>query len=458
MFFDKNNYSDETAELGGEKVSFRAYRNIVFVDNPADDTFHRMNIYAPLSFFNGKNVNGYNLHTAPIFMPNAVGGYRPGKIEEPSTSKTVFRALLHGCVVVSPAIRGRTLKDKNGKNYGCAPACIVDYKAAARFLHYFASDIPGDAEKIITNGTSAGGALSCLIGSTGNHPDYDKYLKEIGAADASDSVFAASCYCPITNLDNADMAYEWQFDGVYDCHRHKMILSEGGRPYFTPVDDVMNDERIQISKELSARFPDYINSLKLTDGGKALTLDKDGDGSFKDYIKSIVLASAQMAIDAGENLSSKSWLKIENGRAADMDFTGYARDITRMKTAPAFDDITMDSAENNLFGDSESDFKHFTKYSLEHGNSCGNMADSTIIKMLNPMYYTGDDKAQKARYFRIRHGERDRDTSLAISAILNLKLKEAGCNVDYFSPWDTPHSGDYDLPDLFAWIDSIVKK
>ena len=156
-------------------------------------------------------------------------------------------------------------------------------------------------------------------------------------------------------------------------------------------------------------------------------------------------------------MDGKSWLKIVNGKAVDMDFCGYASDITRMKTAPAFDDITMDSAENNLFGDSENDFKHFTKYSFEHGKTDGNMADLNVIKMLNPMYYIDDDKAQKAKYFRIRHGERDRDTSLAISAILNLKLKEAGCAVDYFSPWDTPHSGDYDLCDLFAWIDSIVK-
>ncbi|MCD8309547.1 MAG: hypothetical protein LUD19_06805 [Clostridia bacterium] len=285
MFFDKNNYSDERANIDGITVSYRAYRDIVFVDIPADGTFHRMNIYAPLPFFNGQSVNGYNLHTAPVFMPNAVGGYRPGRIEEPSTSKTILKALDRGYVVVSPAIRGRTLKDKSGRNYGCAPACIVDYKAAVRFLRRYADDIPGDAEKIITNGTSAGGALSCLIGTTGNHPDYEKYLKEIGAADASDNIFAASCYCPITNLDNADMAYEWQFDGVYDYHRHKMTLDEGGRPYFKPVDGVMDDGLIQISKDLSAMFPDYVNSLNLTDGGKAFTLDKDGGGSFKDYIK-----------------------------------------------------------------------------------------------------------------------------------------------------------------------------
>lgn len=66
--------------------------------------------------------------------------------------------------------------------------------------------VPGDVNKIISNGTSAGGAMSSLLGSTGDHPDYEPYLKELGAAEESDAIYAASCYCPITNLDHADMA------------------------------------------------------------------------------------------------------------------------------------------------------------------------------------------------------------------------------------------------------------
>ena len=56
--------------------------------------------------------------------------------------------------------------------------------------------------------------MSALLGATGNNKDYEPYLKEIGAAKAKDDVFAVSAYCPITNLDHADMAYEWQFYGI----------------------------------------------------------------------------------------------------------------------------------------------------------------------------------------------------------------------------------------------------
>ena len=85
----------------------------------------------------------------------------------------------------------------------------------------------------------------------------------------------------------------------------------------------------------------------------------------------------------------------------------------------------------------------------------GRMAEKQIIKMMNPMNYLEDGQARKAPHWRIRHGASDRDTSLAISAILTLKLQELGYDVDYHAPWDTPHSGDYDLEELFAWIDGL---
>lgn len=62
----------------------------------------------------------------------------------------------------------------------------------------------GGANKIISNGTSACGALFALLGATGNSKDYEPYLKAIRAADASDDIYASYDYCPITSLDNAD--------------------------------------------------------------------------------------------------------------------------------------------------------------------------------------------------------------------------------------------------------------
>lgn len=467
MRFDKADFRIERIVVGSAEIKIRSFRNRVYVEKPICEEFQQMNIFAPEIYYQGGSINGYSLKTAPIFMPNMVGGYMPGRLGEPAgmfkggkdVPNTIFRALQHGYVVVAPAIRGRVLKNEAGEYIGKAPACVVDYKAAVRYLRHFAKDLPGDVEKIITNGTSAGGALSSLMGATGNHPDYEEYLSEIGAAEERDDIFAASCYCPIINLDNADMAYEWQFLDVNRYHRRKMIMDEGGRPTFTPVDDDMSELQIKTSRELAKLFPDYVNGLRLKDeNGRILELDKTGNGTFKEYMKQVVMKSAQRAMESGIDISDKGWLTVCDGKVIDVDLHEYAKDITRMKTAPAFDALTMDSAENDLFGSETINLRHFTEYGKVNSLCGGELAEDIVVKMLNPMNYVEDEKATKTQHWRIRHGECDRDTSLAISAMLVLKLKEQNCEVDYHSPWNVPHSGDYDLDELFAWIDEICRK
>ena len=148
----------------------------------------------------------------------AGGTSGPGGAGEPGgpggQPNAVAVALSKGYVVASAGARGRTTHDAGGLYTGKAPADVVDLKAGIRYLKYNDSRMPGDANKIISNGTSAGGAMSVLLGATGDNPDYEPYLRSLGAADASDDIFAVSAYCPITNLDHADMAYEWQFNGI----------------------------------------------------------------------------------------------------------------------------------------------------------------------------------------------------------------------------------------------------
>lgn len=453
MEFNRKNYQIKSVTVAGTTLRYRTFENLIYAEHPVNPEFQKMNIYVPECYYEGGSINGYGLHSAPVFMPNHVGGYMPGGIGEPGCSwqsedmpNTIFRALQHGYVVASPAIRGRSQQGEDGRYTGKAPACIVDYKAAVRYLRYFADELPGDIEKIITNGTSAGGALSSLMGVTGNHPDYEPWLKEIGAADAKDHVFAASCYCPIINLEHADMAYEWQFAGVYDYSSWNK-------------DGIMGEEQIELAKKLEVLFPAYVNQLGLRDRqGKRLELDIDGTGSFKEYIKQIVLDSAKQAVKSGGDLSDKTWIRFKNGEPVEMDFYGWAKDITRMKVTPAFDHLTLDSPENDLFGTAEEKVKHFTAWGSEYSKESGVMADGQIIKLLNPMCYVGDEQARTAKYWRIRHGERDRDTSLAVSAMLARKLEMMRCEVDYHVPWDVVHAGDYDLDELFVWIDEICRK
>ena len=492
--FNPKKYERQNLEYNGRKIDVRAYEKIVYVANPLDTAYEVMNIYIPEAYFNGKSINGYTTESAPIFFPNQVGGYMPGKPAStknngfggmmppmggnngaPPQSKrgdgrppmgnggltgdfgnrknAVLIALSKGYVVASAGARGRTNKDQKGIFYGKAPAGIVDLKAAVRYLKYNDNVMPGDANKIFSNGTSAGGAMSVLLGATGDNPDYLPYLKELGAANTSDAIFATSAYCPITNLDHADAAYEWQFFGVNSYQKRGPFGPQGNAE-----ESQLSENQINVSRDLKNLFPTYVNSLHLkATNGEGYTLDADGNGSFKILVKSYLIASAQKALEEGSDLSKLAWLKIENKKVTDLDWDAYVRYLQRQKTPTAFDALDLTSPETNLFGTSTIDNQHFTVYGIQNTTVKGTTADKHIIGMMNPMDYIGTPNTQTARHWRIRHGSKDKDTGLAISVILATYLQNNGNDVNLELPWDRPHSGDYDLDELFKWVDGICK-
>ena len=139
-----------------------------------------------------------------------------------------------------------------------------------------------------------------------------------------------------------------------------------------------------------------------------------------------------------------------------MDFAAYAKAIGRQKIPPAFDALDLSSGENQLFGDANQDTRHFTAYSAKNSAVKGaGSAGAVAVKKMNPLSYISEKTAPQ--HWRIRVGTKDRDTSHAIAAILAAKLQNSGKNVDMAMPWGVPHSGDYDLDELFAWMDGIVK-
>ena len=111
--------------------------------------------------------------------------------------------------------------------------------------------------------------------------------------------------------------------------------------------------------------------------------------------------------------------------------------------------------ENEEFGDDEVMARHFTEFGEKYSKVGGAKADEQIIKLLNPTKFIGE--CHTTKNWRIRHGAFDRDTSIAIPVILATLLKNKGYEVDFALPWGLPHSGDYDLEDLFTWIDKLAK-
>ena len=476
LTFDINNYESMTGTVDNKEIKYRAFEYIPYVSNPIDIDQQYMNIYIPEEYFNNGTVNGYNTQTAPIFMPNNVGGYMPSqpmvpKVENNKPNSALY-ALSRGYVVASPATRGRTNKASDGNFIGKAPAVIVDLQAATAYLHANDATMPGNAKRIITNGTSAGGAVSLLQGATGNTSDYQPYLQALGAATASTDVYASSAYAPITNLDAADMAYEWSYNGITSFNKVSMGQGElpqanvGGAP--APMQrsvqrvNLTNND-VAYSDLLKSHFPDYVNNLQLRDRtGVILKLDKKGDGTFKQYVKSFIIDAANKAKSNGADLSRYSFLLLDKNTSLvkDIDWDAYNSFTSRSKVPGAFDSRSNDSGENSLFGTSTSDTNHFTITAALHDTTPNNdvyVENAKIVTMMNPMNYLGSPSATNAKYYRIRYGTSDSNTSVAIPLIVGTRAQNLGYSVDMATPFGVDHSGDYDLQDLFNWMDSIVK-
>ena len=476
LTFDINNYESMTGTVDDKEIKYRAFEYIPYVSNPIDIDQQYINIYIPEEYFNNGTVNGYNTQTAPIFMPNNVGGYMPSqpmapKVENNKPNSALY-ALSRGYVVASPATRGRTNKASDGNFIGKAPAVIVDLQAATAYLHANDATMPGNAKRIITNGTSAGGAVSLLQGATGNTSDYQPYLQALGAATASTDVYASSAYAPITNLDAADMAYEWSYNGITSFN--KVTMGQGELPQANvggaPAPIQRNVQRVNLTNDdvaysdlLKSHFPDYVNNLQLRDRtGVILKLDKKGNGTFKQYVKSFIIDAANKAKSNGTDLSRYSFLILDKntGLVKDIDWDAYNSFTSRSKAPGAFDSRSNDSGENSLFGTSTSDTNHFTITAALHDTTTNNdvyVENAKIVTMMNPMNYLGSPSATNAKYYRIRYGTADSNTSVAIPLIVGTRAQNLGYSVDMATPFGVDHAGDYDLQDLFNWMDSIVK-
>ena len=474
--FDVKNYESRSSTIDNKEIKYRAFEYIPYVANPIDIDQQYMNIYIPEEYFNNGTVNGYNTQTAPIFMPNAVGGYMPSQAMAPKVENgkpnSVLYALSRGYVVASPATRGRTNKASDGNFIGKAPAVIVDLQAATAYLHANNAAIPGNANRIITNGTSAGGAVSLLQGATGNSSDFQPYLQALGAATAPTNVYAVSAYAPITNLDAADMAYEWSYSGITSFNKVSMGQGElpqanvGGAaapPKRTIQRVNLNADDLAYSNLLKERFPDYVNNLQLHDSmGRILKLDKNGNGTFKSYVKTFIIDAANKAQAQGTDLSRHTYLVRDNktGAIKDINWDVYNQFVSRSKAPGAFDSRANDSGENSLFGTSTTDNNHFTITAALHDTTSNQdvyVENAKVVTMMNPMNYLGSPAATNAQFYRIRYGTADSNTSIAIPLIVGTRAQNLGYKVDMSTPFNVDHSGDYDLEDLFNWMDTIVK-
>lgn len=430
------------------------------------------------------------------WMPSALGHKITDGKEYVSDSDrdAIGAALDAGYVIVNMGTRSRGLMDEEGNYVGHSPAVVTDAKAGIRYLRYNSELglLPaGDTDRIIITGTSGGGGLSAAVAASGNSADYYPSLYEIGAAGVvydsnedsyfstiNDDVFATVAYCPITDFDHADQAYEW----TYNATRERL--------------GTYSDEMMDASQELKDAYPVYVDSLglKLEDGKTALTeenleaaiialLEKEIEEAFIERGgKDALIADIK-----SNKYDDDSWLSLDEEGNAAIDygeFLFFVANNQALKTAPAFSNFgTPHQAmmnEDNLFGAlitqeySPFEFWSWNNHSAElediGKNNTGLDWDEYLasengeilkqqMKMVNPISYLIDDyDGDSAPYWYVRHGVKDRDTSFAVEAILYYAMinDESINDVNFEFAWLQGHGGDYDVQEAYEWISEIL--
>ncbi|WP_329536440.1 Tat pathway signal sequence domain protein [Streptomyces sp. NBC_01450] len=495
LVLDKDAYTELTttitdADGTDHTVVYHFWKAITYVASPVDEKYQSLNVSVPVKI-DGKAVDATD---APIVLANSVGGYMPSSVADatgvggaemtggmptggtggsaspsPSASSSggtgevqsggnaMVNAqggmvnlgklgLAAGYVVVEPGARGRTLTDSAGTYYGTAPAAIVDLKAAVRYLRANKGVIPGNTDRIVSTGTSAGGALSSLLGASGDSPLYDKYLKELGAADASDAIFAAGAWCPITDLEHADGAYEFNWGTNVTASTGKVV-----------------DQTV--SKALRAQFAEYQASLKLRglNGFGPLTARNYDDYMVETYLQpsATKYLAALSDADRATYLAANTFITWSGGKAT---FT-WADFLThvgaRKKTTPAFDAFDLSAGENNEFGAGTTEARHFTAYGAKNdttGLAMKRVASDIAEKLdlMNPMHHIGEENPGRSRHWWIRLGTKDSDTSLTVSANLAAALDNLGDDVNHLYYWDEGHGSNVDPGDFLKWVAKVT--
>ena len=248
---------------------------VVYVANPASLDYETLGIYVPGAYLeataNGDGtytasvksdaqVGQFTAATAPYVLPVNTPGFNAS--QAPTwLADGIANYTQAGMIYLQPGIRGRdNTTDSQGQEVvGGAPWGVTDLKAAIRYVRYNKDVLPGDTDKIVSFGHSGGGAQSAVLGASGDSTLYNPYFEALGAAmkdkegnPISDAPYGTMTWSPITSLDYADAAYEWNLGQFADSNTR----AEGT---FTQA----------LSQDLAKEYANYINQLGLKHEGQA---------------------------------------------------------------------------------------------------------------------------------------------------------------------------------------------
>ncbi len=235
------------------------------------------------------STNGqvYTAATAPVILNTGAAGY--GNSSN-TTASSAFAA--DGYINVACGNRGKQdsyTNDAGETVYtGDAPSCLVDQKAAARFVKYniLLGNLPGSVDYWVSTGGSGGGAHAAMFAATSNNPDFYDYQIEVGAVGVYRN--ADGSYCTTVNIGGEDVELS---DGAWGCVAYSAITSlyeadmAMAFEYTLNLDYTFNtDFQKALAGFLSQEYMEYINGQNLNVEEAKVGFDLDGDGALNSTV------------------------------------------------------------------------------------------------------------------------------------------------------------------------------
>ncbi len=480
------NLLTEVEDQDGKSVEIPAcyvLSHVAYCTAPLDENVQFIDIYVPAAYLeagekgyrvseNGSVSNEagttYTAATAPVILQNSIDAYKQsdpisiGDARRGGNVGTYADFIRNGYVLVSLACRG-----SNSKVDGYAPASIIDMKAAVRMLKANDSLLPGDMNKIIATGGSAGGGIACLLGASGNSELYLPYLEEAGAImDSTDDIFAVAAYCPITNLDVGDAAYEW----LHASETQLAPVNHGNDA--EPSADApatMQGEfsafQLAMQTKLLEEFDEYLVSV-------GLDPQKFDDGFYAQINTCIADYVDQFVEDPAAFSEEFPYLVYDGERVTAVDTVSFvSTSMPRAKGCTAFDTLYLGSNENKLFHKTHfsamvlevmrelaGDYDEAASYVLRYESNIDE-DKVALVKLMSPdTFMTGAAESDIAPNWRFRIGTNDGDLGAAAAWLMACLLDgQPGIDtVDYGLVWGKPHgTADYSFDGIRDFVDGI---
>ena len=235
------------------------------------------------------STNGqvYTAATAPVILNTGAAGY--GNSSNTTASSTYAA---EGYINVACGNRGKqdSYTNEGGETVytGDAPSCLVDQKAAARFVKYniLLGNLPGSVDYWVSTGGSGGGAHAAMFAATSNNPDFYDYQIEVGAVGVYRN--ADGTYCTTVNIGGEEVELS---DGAWGCVAYSAITSlyeadmAMAFEYTLNPDYSFNTEfQKALAGFLSQEYMEYINGQKLSVEEAKVGFDLNGDGALNSTV------------------------------------------------------------------------------------------------------------------------------------------------------------------------------